>query len=153
MDSHGQSHLSYGTVGSHRILMADLDITLSSPTVLTCQGFQVALFPGSPLDPRGESLGTRLALKSEIMHSPKTALSCQQRKSPNLASPCMHSRTMALLASKGLVSHGNVRLVACSISRLCKQSWNCTMTLCKVTAQLIPGYACMQCTCYNARSY
>ena len=27
VDSHGQSHLSHGTVGSHRILMADLDIT------------------------------------------------------------------------------------------------------------------------------
>ena len=29
VDSHGQSHLSHGTVGSHRILMADLDITLT----------------------------------------------------------------------------------------------------------------------------
>ena len=29
VDSHGQSHLSHGTVGSHRILMADLDITRS----------------------------------------------------------------------------------------------------------------------------
>ena len=27
MDSHGQSHLSNGIVGSHRILIADLDIT------------------------------------------------------------------------------------------------------------------------------
>ena len=27
VDSHGQSCLSHGTVGSHRILMADLDIT------------------------------------------------------------------------------------------------------------------------------
>ena len=27
MDCHGQSRLSHGTVGSHRILMADLDIT------------------------------------------------------------------------------------------------------------------------------
>ena len=29
MDSHGQSHLSHGTVGFHRILMANLDIPLS----------------------------------------------------------------------------------------------------------------------------
>ena len=44
-------------------------------------------------------------------------LSCQQRKasvSPNLASACMHSTMMSLLASKGLASHGDVRLVMCS---------------------------------------
>ena len=52
------------------------------------------------------------------MHSPKTALSCHKQKPPNLASACMHSRTMARLASKGLVSHGDVRLVVCSCLRV-----------------------------------
>ena len=52
------------------------------------------------------------ALRSETMHSPKTALGCE--KTPNLASTCMHSRAMVLLASKGLVNHGDIRLIACS---------------------------------------
>ena len=41
VDSHGQSHLSHGTVGSHRILMADLDITQYDkldPTYLAMYG-------------------------------------------------------------------------------------------------------------------
>ena len=36
VDSHGQSHLSHGTVRSHRILMADLDITLIFMSTYCC---------------------------------------------------------------------------------------------------------------------
>ena len=57
------------------------------------------------------------------MHYPKTVLRCHKKKPQNLASACMHSRTMALFASKGLVSHADVRLVVCSCLRANVWDW------------------------------
>ena len=79
-------------------------------------------------------LHTKLCQGFEVRNDAKPKLPAMKSHhiSPNLASTCMHSRTMTLLASKGL--DGNVRLVASSCLQLIvvKVMFNCGTLLVKI---------------------